>query len=181
MRRTVNKFVGFNRQLSRWFGDLPVIEAQKELRVQPNSDDIKNALKNDPANCAFSRACQRMWDSKVVLFFGHVAYVDLLGKEGKRRVERFMVSSAARQYIKDFDDGKTVPAAGFVLMPPSPSQTIEGRAAAVRAKRKALLKGRAVPSKKHQRVAKKAAAHARHMRVSTFRSGRGMVYFSAAA
>ena len=59
--------------LKRWFGDLEVVEAKQDIRIQPNDDDIKNAIKNDPSRCVFSQACKRMWSSTAVVFFGTIA------------------------------------------------------------------------------------------------------------
>lgn len=174
---------GAHQSLQRWFGDLPVVEATHELRVQPTDADIKSAKKNDPANCAFSRTCQRMWGATTVLFFGTVAYVDLLSDKGVRRVERFQLPMAAREYIAAFDAGKKVNPAGFVITPPKPSQTLAGKAAGDRAmlerKRAALLKGRVyVPSRQHSKAGKVSVAHARTIRLSVFRNGKGMVHFT---
>ena len=111
------------QQLQKYFGDLPIVEAKKELRIQPNAKDIKAAVRGDAEQCVFSRACKRMWNSERVAFFGTKAYVELLDKNGNKRIERFVISNEGRKMIKDFDKGKKIDPAGFVLKPPSPSNT----------------------------------------------------------
>lgn len=166
--------------VERWFDNMPVVEAKRELRIQPNKGDIKGAVPNDPHNCVFSKACARMWNSHAVLFFGTVAYVDLLSPNGQRRVERFLISEAGQKFIREVDAGKSVVPGGFVLLPPTRSTLVAARNKSSRDKRKALLKGSAVVKKRKN----KGKAHYRKpsfARVSAARSGRGMVQFPAQA
>ena len=168
--------------LKRWFGELEVVEAKKELRVQPNEEDIISAVKNDPRQCVFSRACQRMWSSTAVVFFRTVAYVDLLDSAGKRRLERFSISSAGQRMIRDFDAGKKIDPKGFVLLPPSASATTDrvlqyGKESKER-KRQALMLGKSTSlsdnSKYHSKKRKPSLG-----RLSMMRNGGGMVHFPA--
>ena len=159
--------------LRRWFGNLEVIEAKAELRVQPNEEDIKNAIPNDPKNCVFSRACQRMWSSTAVVFFGTIAYVDLLDKNGVRHVERFTISSEGKRFIRAFDAKKPIRPKGFVLLPPTASTTIEARnARSKKDRRRAVLKGKSTGSNARRPKRKPTG-----IRLSVFRNGTGMVQF----
>lgn len=161
--------------LKKWFGDLEVIEATHSIRIQPNESDIENAVRNDPMNCIFSKACQRMWSSKAVVFFGTVAYVDLLDKNGIRHVERFSISAEGKRFIKAYDQKKKIMLKSFLLLPPA--QTLTSKAVAKKsrkdrqAKREAILLGKTTGAKRPQRKPT-------GMRLSTFfRNGNGMVQF----
>lgn len=163
--------------LRKWFGDLEVIEAKRELRVQPNDDDIKNAVKHDPMNCVFSRACQRMWSSTAVVFFGTVAYVDLLDSKGVRHVERFTISADGKRFIREFDAGKVTKPRGFVLLAPTKSQTAAAktlRRKQLRSARKAVLKGKTTGALRPKRKPT-------GIRLSVFRNGMGMAQFPHSA
>jgi hypothetical protein len=169
--------------LRKWFGDLEVVEAKKELRVQPNDNDIKESVANDPRNCVFSRACQRMWNSTVVVFFGTVAYVDLLDAAGKRRVERFNISLAGQRFIREFDAGSPITPGGFVLLPPAPSMTIKEKRKNFKKyaakRRRAILKGKTTGAKTPG--AKRPKRKPSGIRLSVFRNGTGMAQFPRAA
>lgn len=166
-------------ELKRFFGDLEIVEAVTPLHLQPQRCDIETAKRDDPANCAFSRACQRMYGSSVVLFFGTVAYVDLLDEHGERKIHRFRIERTAREFIKAFDAGGDVKPGGFRLAPPPPAATLDGiaergrkRAARVR---EALLKGEAYePDPRFRHAGMK---HPNATRIRNFRSGAGMVHF----
>src|SRR6188474_2774565 len=80
------------RKLKQWFGNLPVVEAKRELRIQPSLRDIRGAVKQDPERCVFSRACRRQLGANTAVFFRTRAYVDLLDEDGKRHIERFNIS-----------------------------------------------------------------------------------------
>lgn len=163
--------------LKKWFGELEVIEAKKGIRIQPNESDIKNAVRNDPMKCVFSKACQRMWSAKTVVFFGTVAYVDLLDKNGVRHVERFMISSAGQKFIKAFDRGQKLSLKGFWLNAPTKSQTAKERTKnskqTSKARRKAILLGKTIVKGKLRPKRRPS-----QMRLSTFfRNGMGMAQF----
>jgi hypothetical protein len=164
--------------LHRFFGDLEVVDAKKELRIQPSLEDIETAIPEDPHNCVFSRACQRMWGSTAVLFFGTIAYVDLLTNTGKRRIERFKISSEGQRFIQAVDSKKKkVAPAGFLLLPPSRSLSLEGKRQVyseyLKRKKEALLVGKSKP--KHGIRPKPKT-----VRLAAFRNGSGMVHFPAA-
>jgi hypothetical protein len=166
-------------ELRRVFGDMEVVEATEALHIQPRPRDIKTAKRDDPANCAFSRACQRMYDSSVVLFFRTVAYVDLLDEHSVRKIYRFRIDRPAQEFIKAFDAGEDVGPGGFRLSPPPPGMTLNGaaeqRKKRTERRREAALKGEAYepdPRYRHAGMNRPTAARFRN-----FRTGAGMVHF----
>ena len=133
-------------EIRRVWGDVDVVDAPKDLRVFIQPEDVNKASKKDPGCCVFAQACKRQFAATKVLFWRSVAYVELPGPSGKRRVERFILSSEMRDLIENFDKGNQVATlAGFELKRPGPSRTFEGNAARHRRtrelKRKALIKG----------------------------------------
>lgn len=133
-------------EIRRVWGDVEVIDAAKDLRVFIQPEDVKKATKKDPGCCVFAQACKRQFAATKVLFWRSVAYVELPGPKGNRRVERFILSSEMRNLIENFDKGNEVAmSAGFELKRPGPSRTFEGNAARHKRmrenKKKALLNG----------------------------------------
>jgi hypothetical protein len=133
-------------EIRRHWGDIEVIDAAKDLRVFVQPEDVQSATAKDPGCCVFAQACKRQFAATKVLFWRSVAYVELPGPDGKRRVERFSLSPQMRDLIENFDRGRRVLAvAGFELKKPKPSATFEGKLANNRAwrsrRREALLKG----------------------------------------
>jgi hypothetical protein len=170
-------------ELRKVFGEYEVVDATTALHIQPQQCDIDAAVRGDPCNCAFSRACQRMYGSKFVLFFSHVAYVDLLDEGGARKIFRFRIEKAAREFIKAFDAGEEVTSGGFRLSPPPPSYTLEGLAKQGQRdkarRREALLKGETYEPDPRFRNAGVKSPGAERLR--NFRHGTGMVHFPKAA
>jgi hypothetical protein len=133
-------------EIKRVWGDVEVVDAKKDLRVFIQPEDVSKATKKDPGCCVFAQACKRQFAATKVLFWRSVAYVELPGPRGKRRVERFILSSDVRDLIENFDKGNDVATlAGFELKAPGPSRTFEGNTARHRRlrerKRKALING----------------------------------------
>lgn len=114
-------------KLRQWFGEIPVKDARRDLHIQINEKDIKTAVKGDPENCVFSRACQRAYGSRSVVFFGTVAYVDVLNNRGNRQVERYLINKEGRDLIKRFDKGNKVSVAGFKLLGIPAGSTTEAK------------------------------------------------------
>lgn len=143
-------------EIKRHWGDIEVVDAEKNLRVFVQPEDVRSASAKDPGRCVFALACIRQFAATKVLFWRSVAYVELPGPDGKRRVERFSLSSEMRDLIENFDKGKTVAeVAGFELKKPCPSETFDGKArrnkAQVARRKLALLKGtRATPKRGSQ-------------------------------
>lgn len=133
--------------IHRSFGDLPLREASADLRVPVTQEDFEGADRKDPEHCVLAQACIREFDSSAVVFLKSVAYLDILGDDGERVVERFMVSPQARAVIEGFDRGESIPADGrwVTLKKPNPSETLDAkyrnRKKSERRRREALRKG----------------------------------------
>jgi hypothetical protein len=133
-------------EVKRLWGDVEVVDSRKDLRVFVQPEDVKNATKKDPGCCVFAQACKRQFAATKVLFWRSVAYVELPGPDGKRRVERFSLSPEMRNLIEDFDKGHSVAeTAGFELKKPRPSERFDAKAKRMKryhdGRKKALLTG----------------------------------------
>jgi hypothetical protein len=140
-------------EIRRHWGDIEVVDAEKDLRVFVQPEDIESAVEKDPACCVFAQACKRQFAATKVLFWKSVAYVELPGPDGKRRVERFQLSPQMRGLIEDFDKGKPViPEAGFELKRVRNSERFEtreeNRKKAKELRSKALLNGTSTGERK---------------------------------
>lgn len=110
----------------RTWGNVPVVDAKRELRVMILPVDVEKATRKDPGCCVFAQACIRSFGATKVLFYRTVAYVELPKEDGTSQVERFVMPKAMRDLIANFDMGKEViPKAGFVLRPPAKSDSID--------------------------------------------------------
>lgn len=169
--------------LERFFRGLPVKEAEMPLLVVAEKSDVANATPGDPANCAMSQACKRLYNSTAVVFFRSIAYVDLPDENGERAVHRFVLNGVTRENIIEFDRTGEFPAGGFRLTPPNNASTLdarrqydkahgENRRRAARKRRQhqreAIIQGEAVDSGKQHAI--------NHL--EGVRSGSGMVHFS---
>jgi hypothetical protein len=133
-------------EVKRLWGDVEVVDSCKDLRVFVQPEDVKKATAKDPGCCVFEQACKRQFAATKVLFWRSVAYVELPGPDGKRRVERFALSSEMRDLIENFDKGNSVSdVAGFELKKPRPSERFDAKARRMKryhaGRKKALLKG----------------------------------------
>lgn len=164
----------------KYFEGMEVIEATANLYIQPLQEDIDSGVPEDPRNCLFSRACQRMYNSRTVLFYGTIAYVDLMCEDGIRRVHRFQIGFQAQRYLRTFDDRRELSLKGFYLRAPTPSEVlsvVRKRSAEQHArnkqKRKALMKGETIVKNgtPKKRPAPKVG------RLSILRNGTGMAQF----
>ncbi len=116
-----------SREITRLWGDVPVVDAKKDLRVFITPSDVESATRKDPGACVFAKACSRSFGCKRVLIYRATAYVELPSENGALKVERFTLTPAMRSLVEAFDKGEIViPAAGFVLRAPSKSQTLDG-------------------------------------------------------
>lgn len=111
--------------LGRFFGELPVRDAAHELRIFPTDADKDKADRNDPANCVFAKACNRLFQSFAVVFFGSIAYVDLPDHTGKRFIERFEIPKVTRNSISAFDEAGAFDPGGYLIVPPAPSKRLD--------------------------------------------------------
>ena len=115
-------------KISRKYNGLPVIDAENDLRLLINAQDIKESKDNqkDFENCVFACSCKRMFSSGNLLLMRSVAYLELPNEKGERRVERFLVSKAGKNIIKDYDSGiMPEPGASFVFRAPEEYETLE--------------------------------------------------------
>jgi len=134
--------------IRRTWGDVDVVDAEKDLRVFIQPEDVATASRKDPGCCVFAQACKRQFAATKVLFWKSVAYVELPGPSGNRRVERFTMSPQMRDLVENFDRGNAVDiVAGFELRAPRPSYTLAGKAAKqkrfLEKRRKARINGEA--------------------------------------
>ncbi len=163
--------------LKKLFGDLPVVEGKRDLHIQLSPSDLRKAGKS-PHNCVFAQACKRLWKSKGVMIYSTTAYIDLLDKNGDRKLTRFMISKPMAKVIQKFDNDGEVPEVGVVLRAPSPSQTVRWR---VRHKRRwradptnAHIEAMNERARRKRRKAGKVPA-VRHFKAAVFRGGTGKV------
>jgi hypothetical protein len=169
-------------EIKRHLGDLEVIDAPKDRRVFSQPEDVKTATTKDPGCCVFAQACKRQFAATKVIFWRAVAYVDIPGPDGTRRVERFRLSPQMRDLIENFDRGnKVAESAGFELKAPPPSQTLAGQAEYKKRKKKtALIKGTSTAQKRgiqgHGAYSKPAIVVDLEVR-----NGSGRVHFKKAA
>ena len=116
--------------IRRHWGDIEVVDAANDLRVFVQPQDVASATTKDPGCCVFAQACKRQFAATKVMFWKSVAYVELPGPDGTRRVERFTMSPDMRNLVENFDQGKSViPDAGFLLKAPRPSYTLDDKLA----------------------------------------------------
>lgn len=110
--------------------DAEVVDAKEPLRLQPQPCDLVGADPKDPGNCVLVHTARRMYDARLIIFWKTLAYVELIGRDGKRRIERFKCSNEAVRQIEAFDRGQPIcRGAAIVLLPFSRS---ERRAAKVK-------------------------------------------------
>lgn len=112
-------------EYERLWGSTPVVDANADLIVVVNENDIEDGDPKDPKECAFAKACKRMFNSQAVMFLRGKAYIDLPNEQGGRTVQRFQISPAARQVIADFDRTGVAPAGGFLLKAPPLSERLD--------------------------------------------------------
>jgi hypothetical protein len=178
--------------VKRLWGDVEVIDSDKSLRVFVQPEDVESAQKKDPGCCVFAQACKRQFHATKVLFWKSIAYVELPGPDGKRRVERFALSREMRELIESFDRGEHVPlSAGFELRPPTGSHRLDAQSERNRAWKKkhkqALLSGVCVGNRRLTNDPKRGAqgegAYSRPAIVVDLevRSGSGRVQFKKTA
>ncbi len=87
------------------FGPLPVIDASEPLTLHPLPIDAEGAEPRDPGNCMLAHCAARELGARTVAFFRGTTYLDRIGPDGERRIERYMNSAAARRLIVAFDSG----------------------------------------------------------------------------
>jgi hypothetical protein len=113
----------------RKFDGIPVREARAAIHVQPNREDIKGAVREDPENCAYARCLRRTLDAPNVFVFRSIAYVQTLDERGKPIMERYAVRRYAKEYLLRFDGGEKIEPGGFVFHVPPKSRTLDNKMA----------------------------------------------------
>lgn len=172
------------QHIRRTWGDLPVVDAEKDLRVFIAPEDVAKATKKDPGYCVFAQACRRQFHATKVLFFRRVAYVELPTESGERRVERFIMGDGMRPLIESFDRGQgVIPKAGFLLRAPGPAHRFEAKKAKSKRDRETTLRrkleGRSTPSRGISKEGGKAGNSPIWVDLSV-RNGSGAVHFTQA-
>jgi hypothetical protein len=104
---------------------IPVIDSKLNTAIQPNEDDIKNAVPEDPTRCMYAQACKRMFGSQLVWIMRTRAYVELKGKGGHPQLHRFVLRKPAIANIRNFDAGKSASAETIVFASPPKKERIE--------------------------------------------------------
>jgi hypothetical protein len=113
------------KKLKKVFGDLPLVDAKERLAVFPTEDDFKQAVRLDPHNCGFARCVARTARSTAALVFAGTSFFDHPGKDGVRRIHRYMNSRGTKIVIREFDRGHDVDISkAFVFLPPSQSKRL---------------------------------------------------------
>lgn len=170
--------------VSLW-GDIPVADADHDLRVFIRPEDLAGAKRKEPESCVFARACRRAFGSRRVMFLRSIAYVELADNSGKHRVERFVLGPGMRDLIESFDRGAgIIPEAGFLLKAPSKCRTMEYNRCKQR-RRTQRLRSRERTQKKREgtyvrRGQQGVGANKSTPIISDVRNGSGAVHFTRA-
>ena len=163
--------------LDREWGGFPVIEAQKELRLFVSKEDIEGSTRKDFGCCALAECCKRSFGSTGAFFYLQYAYVQL---PTSGNVQRFQLSKEARQFVKDFDQGKVVASQEVSLMPPTRGNQLETKRGYDKAdkKRKARGEVKTIAPKLKGTAKKVSTLSGKPIINSVVRSGRGQVNFT---
>lgn len=127
--------------VERYFGDLPVVDAKAPLRIFPNKRDISKAKPKNPAHCVFAESCRRMYGATKIMFLRTTAFIDLPDRNGKRKVNRFVLQKDVRQQIAKFDRTRKADPGGYELSPPSPGMTLDAKLSYTRRRMAKIRKG----------------------------------------
>jgi len=114
--------------LRRRWGDFDVVDATHDLLLFVQKDDIENAKRKAPGECALAKCAMRLIGSARAAFFRNTAYVEHPDTSGRRKVYRYQYPKLTRKFVADFDLGKSVPENLQIrLMPPTPSEKLESK------------------------------------------------------
>jgi hypothetical protein len=157
-----NKVGEIAKKLREAFGDLRVVDGCIPLRLQPMQCDVDGATPKDPTNCVYARAAKRQYGATKVIFWKTCAYADLVGKDGIRRVERFLIRRDVLDLIEKFDRGQPFEAGrAFDLIVPPYGSKIKVKARAEKERRRENKKHRAVIDRAHGAKRRVKVAEAR--------------------
>jgi hypothetical protein len=163
-------------EVKRIWGDTPVKDAKKDLEVIILPDDLIGAARKDPGNCILAKACMRSFGSSKVLFFQHVAYVEMPDKNGNLMVNRYTLPKHASDLIHNFDTGKpTASRASFTLKAPAKTKTLNGLSEKNKKRKEAILMGTYIPANNNGAGVKRTPKSVQHE--ISVRSGSGAVQF----
>ena len=158
---------------SRRFRGMPVREAKATLKLQPDADDIKNAKRGDPTECAYALCLKRTLHTDSVFIYKNIAYVGSLDDKGNPIFERYMIRAVARRFIDAVDNGDKVMAAGFVFHPPTKKASLDYRLSVERRPPGSTHKSQQIVGVRFRRPQPKETSF------SKLRRGTGMVQFIA--
>lgn len=169
-------------EIRRLWGDVVVVDAEREIRIFIRPDDIANAIRKDESACVFAQACRRLYGCTKVMFFKSVAYIELPQDDGTKRVERFEMRDAMRRIVEAFDRGETViPEAGFLLKPPRPSGRLDNERKRGAEKRRRAAARKAIHGTMSERVGNQGLGKYDSEPITidlTVRNGMGAVHFT---
>lgn len=123
----MHKYSAIRNFLIRYFGDIPVRDAKKDLRVFAGPEDIIGAVRGDPECCVFANACKRLYHSRKVVFMRSVAYVELIQDDATHVVERFTVTPKMKALIAEFDSTGNAAPGGYLLTAPPAGSTLDAK------------------------------------------------------
>jgi hypothetical protein len=115
-------------RLREVFGDLELVDAKEPLTVFPTHEDFEAATQADPHGCGFQLCAKRICKSKAALVFRTASYIDHPGKDGVRRIYRYINSSGVRRAVFAYDTRGAAAvdtSAPFVFYAPAPSLTLK--------------------------------------------------------
>jgi hypothetical protein len=103
---------------------IPVYDAAEPLILQVSKGDLQNAVRFNPAKCAFAQACWRELDIEDVRI--HLGCVYLRGK-GSTEWARYLTPKSLRSEIVVYDRGGAFTPGEFVLKCPCGTKRNTGR------------------------------------------------------
>lgn len=113
------------RRIKRSYNGMPVKDAKANLTVVLVKEDLKGATRKDPSCCVFAQACKRLFKGAAI-FYKKVAYIELPDEDGTRYIHRYKLTSAAMEFIAEYDrTGKFPIGVGVNLLRPPKSCTLD--------------------------------------------------------
>lgn len=157
--------------IDRYWEGMPVVEAKHPLMIYPNKLDRKRSVPGDPQRCQIAIASKRQFSSTAVVILRTRAYIDLENDKGEREVNRFIIPAPTLRKIIEFDKTHIPPPGGLLLIPPSPSQTLEAQRGREQKRLSLIRGGKKIKRKKHNKRSNVLTAQG-------VRDGHGMVHFN---
>jgi hypothetical protein len=162
-----------------WHG-VEVREANEPLRIIVRPEDVVGAKKKDWQNCAFAKACKRLYGSTKVAFFHCVAYIELKDEKGKAWVERYQMPRTMREKVEHFDKTGEMPEGGFTLKAVGESYKLDSKAAVDRKRRERKHKRGAARRPEPAILGEAKTRRQAKPKEVDWRIGTGQVHFVAA-